>query len=135
MTDKEREKMHVDLYLGEYVTPSVNEKDAAKMLAKELRKSLKKKGYQVDKDVLFCEEKVGLDDFVYLVNYTLDAKVASCEVTGEFAKTWAENDLSVLKTAKEEEDFKKFIKIIKKHLKEAGRYTEPAEEAKIEPER
>ena len=139
MTDKEREKMKVDVYLGEYVTIPVNEKDAAKMLAKELRKSLGKKGYQVEKDELFCEERVdgreGYGDFRYSVDYTLDAMLESFEVTGAFAKEWAENNLSVLKTAKEDKEFKKFAKAVKKHLKEAGRYAEPEEGRGAEPER
>ena len=132
MTDKEREKMHVDLYLGEYVTVPVNEKDTAKMLAKELRKSLGKKGFQVEKDELFCEERVDYGDFRYSVDYTLDAMLESFKVTGALAKAWAENDLSVLKTAKEDKEFKKFTKAVKKYLKEAGRFTEPEKEMEAE---
>jgi len=128
MTDKEREKLKV----GDYLTPPVSEKDTAKMLAKELRKSLAKKGYQVEKDELFCEEREGHDDFRYSVDYTLDAMLESFEVTGALAKEWAENDLSVLKTAKEAKEFKKFTKAVKKHLKEAGRFTEPEKETEVE---
>ena len=130
MTDKEIEK----LKLGNYLIPSVNEKDAAKMLAKELRKSLEKKGYQVDKNVLYC--RMGKDyndnDFRYTVEHTLNAHIESFEVTGELVKVWAENDLSMLKTAKEDKEFKKFTKAVKKHLKEAGRFTEPEKEMEAE---
>ena len=124
MTGKEREK----LKLNNYLNPPVSEKDAAKLLAKELRKSLAKKGYQVEKDELFFEKREGHDDFRHTVEFGLNAYAESFEVTGALAETWAENDLSMLKTAKEDKEFKKFTKTVKKHLKEAGRFTEPEED-------
>ncbi len=124
MTDKEREKLKAD----EYLTPPVSEKDAAKMLAKELRKSLEKKGYQVDKDELFCGEVEDHEKIRYCIEYWLYANAEIFEVTGELTKAWAENDLSILKTAKEDKEFKKFTKAIKKSLKEAGYFTEPEED-------
>ena len=109
MTEKERKKLKLDNYL----TAPVSEKDAAKLLAKELRKSLAKKGYQVEKGELcvLCYEGRDTTHFRWTVEFGLNAY----EVT-EVVKTWTENNLSMLKTAKEDKEFKKFTKAVKQHL-------------------
>ncbi len=129
MTVKEIEK----LKLGNYLIPMASEKDAAKMLAKELRKFLAKKGYHIEKDELYAECYEGTDatDFRWTAEFGLNSFIESFEVADALVKAWAENNLSVLKTAKEDKEFKKFTKAVKKHLKEEGRFTEPEEEEEV----
>ncbi len=123
MTEKEREKLGIDKYL----VPPIDLKAVTKLLCKELKKSLEKKGYHVEKDELYYEKMEGHDDFRHVLFFGLNANIESFELSNaeNITKAWKDNDLSILKTAKEDKEFKKFTKVVKKHLKEEGRYEEP----------
>lgn len=126
MTDKERTSMDLDKY---FVLPRDKEKKATvKLLCKELRASLRKKGFQVEKDDLYYERMERHDDYRHLIIYSLDAHLEAFNIDDTDAiKRWKENDLSIYKTAKECKQFKSFVKNVKKDLRDSGYYSEPKE--------
>lgn len=127
MTDKEREKYGLADYSS--LLTEEKEKRFGKLLCKELRKSLKKKGFEVEKDELFYNKREGYDSFRYTMEYALNGYAESYEITENLRKEWEENSASALNTAKSDnEKFKSFYKLVKKHLEAEGRFAELEEE-------
>ncbi len=107
----------------------------AKVLAKEIRKSLEKKGFSVDKNTLFFDKDMFKISGMFNIKY---AGTASCNFMINFEydslkDRWSGSEESLLKSVKAVyPEYKDFIKQVKKDLKEAGKYVEPVEEKDIE---